>query len=233
MKRRYFITGTGTSVGKTLITACLLAAMKRMGWRAIPVKPVQTGSETSDDLAWCLNHASMPQEYEGLKMLTMYRYAFPGSPHLAAMRVGETIDTGRILEALDQISLKWDVLLIEGAGGLLVPLNDRETMLDLMRASGARPLLVTTSTLGTLNHTSLTLHEMEREHIPAKVIIINDAHPPLDEEERIIRDDNIKWITRKAYPIPVISTPYLNDFLPDTLATVGGKMMSAVAHPDD
>jgi malonyl-CoA O-methyltransferase len=155
MLRGVFVTGTDTGVGKTVASAALLHRY-RAGARLRYWKPVQTGIEQDDDTAAvrCLG-ACCPEEIfaEGVRLRN------PVSPHLAAQWAGVAISVRDVLAMLprDFADSRW---VVEGAGGALVPLSEREFMIDLMHALALPVVVVSRSTLGTINHTLLTLEAL-------------------------------------------------------------------------
>jgi dethiobiotin synthase len=177
MLRGIFVTGTDTNVGKTVVSAGLM-------WRyrgTAPLrywKPVQSGSGEDDDTATVGRLAGcQPQEIldEGL------RFPSPVSPHLAARRVGETIAFDRVLAPLDSqpAALRW---IVEGAGGVLVPLNDAQLMVDLIARLGLPALVVSRTSLGTINHTLLTIETLDARSIPIAGVVMVGAP---DAENRL------------------------------------------------
>jgi dethiobiotin synthetase len=139
-----FVTGTDTNVGKTLLSALLVAALGRNYW-----KPIQTGACEGTD-----REAVMKWAHVGTDRVCAESYIFdaPVSPHLAANQQGITIDMQRVRRPVSSVPL-----IIEGAGGVLVPINDKAFMLDLMRHIGAPVIVAARTALGTINHTLLTL----------------------------------------------------------------------------
>jgi dethiobiotin synthetase len=162
-----FITGTGTSVGKTVVAAALMYR-----YRAIaPVrywKPIQTGVERDDDTA-VVRHLGACSEDELLNV--GIRLSGPVSPHLAAELNQTEIDIQKLVQGVKALpSTNW---LIEGAGGVLVPLNDSELMIDLMLQLQLPVLIVSRAELGTINHTLLTLEALRarRIHVAGVVMV--------------------------------------------------------------
>ena len=146
MPNRFFITGTDTGVGKTVASALLCAALDAMYW-----KPIQTGTREGTDTQTVLRltGASRSQTFP-----EVYRFAPPVSPHLAARRARVRIDLRKIrLPSIED----WKGLIVEGAGGVLVPVNDKQCMIDVMKRLGLPVLLVSRTSLGTINHTLLSL----------------------------------------------------------------------------
>lgn len=176
MLRGIFVTGTDTGVGKTVVSAALLHRYRGRAPSLRYWKPVQTGIEQDDDtaevkrLTGCDDEDVLP---EGVRLPN------PVSPHLAARLKGVTIDVGDLRAVLAaQPRADW---IVEGAGGVLVPLNDGDVMADLMRALGLPVVVVTRSTLGTINHTLLTLEAIRARSVRvAGVVMIG----PPDSENR-------------------------------------------------
>jgi dethiobiotin synthetase len=156
------VTGTDTGVGKTVVTAAIAAAAGAAGLRVAVVKPGQTGGESDVDVVARLAAPALVR--------TIAAYPDPLAP-LAAARV-----RGLPPLVLDDVAavvagLAADVVLVEGAGGLLVRLGERWTAADLAAALGAPAVVVARAGLGTLNHTALTLEALHRRAIPARVVI--------------------------------------------------------------
>lgn len=170
--RGTFVTGTDTSVGKTVVSSVLVASLRRFGatgyW-----KPVQTGIEQDDDTAEVRRLACCrPGEISD----TGVRLRRPLSPHLSARLAGVTVESGDLLRIAGDLDADrhW---IVEGAGGVLVPLNDGETLADFMAALGLPVLVAARSGLGTINHTLLTVAELRRRSIPtAGVVMVGEAN---------------------------------------------------------
>ncbi len=177
-----FITGTDTGVGKTMVTSLLLALARECGINATVMKPVQTGWPEDDDLSAC--------GVEATPLHAPYRFKRPASPHLAG-KVAAT----KILSAYRELAKQYEYLLVEGAGGILVPLNTRHTMLDLMKAMKLPSLVVARAGLGTLNHTLLTLNELRRAKIQVAGIVLN---PGRCGKWDAIERDNLKTLRARA-----------------------------------
>lgn len=168
MRRGVFVTGTGTGVGKTVACAALMAQLRRS--RAVTYwKPVQTGIESDDDTAEVVRIASCSEE-EVLR--DGIRLPRPVSPHLAARLAGTRIDVAQAMAPVARIDADRFVIA-EGAGGVLVPLNESETMTDLMTALDMPVVVVSQATLGTINHTLLTLEALRSRGIEVAGVIFN------------------------------------------------------------
>jgi dethiobiotin synthetase len=164
--QRFFITGTDTGVGKTVLSALLCAALNAFYW-----KPIQTGTDEDMDSRTVAELAELPEE----RILPeAYRFRQPVSPHLAARWAGEQIYLKNI--GMPEVA-QGTALIVEGAGGLLVPINELEFMVDLIRELKLPVLLAARSTLGTINHTLLSLAALARAEIEITgVVLIGDLN---------------------------------------------------------
>ncbi len=159
MKRGFFITGTDTGVGKTLIATALMQRYAESGHKVVGMKPVAAGAELCDgrllneDVAQMLKAANVEAP---LALLNPYVFEQPVAPHIAASQAGVVISIDKIKAAFADLGELADVVVVEGAGGFLVPLNDREDMADLTAALGLPVIMVVGMRLGCLNHALLT-----------------------------------------------------------------------------
>ncbi len=167
-----FVTGTGTGVGKTILSASLLAAMRGAGKQARAYKPVVTGLAEPPG-AWPPDHellalaAGMTPE-----QVAPLRFGPAVSPHLAASLAGESIDTATLVERAKATASNGETLIVEGVGGLLVPLTDNFTVRDLA-VELALPLLIAASPgLGTINHTLLTIEAARSASLNVAAVVL-------------------------------------------------------------
>ncbi len=210
MAQSFFITGTGTGVGKTIVTAGLAGHFLSQGKNVSIMKPVQTGEGKSvSDLE------TVKTIFPGIthlpKMLASpYSFSLPASPLLAARSENREINPDTILKAFKDLSARKeiDILLVEGAGGLLVPLTEEFLMVDLISEMGVPAILVASAGLGTVNHTLLSIEAMKKRNLKIAGIVINKMplHPG------IVEKDNIKTIERMG-GVPVIAVISEFDFL--------------------
>jgi dethiobiotin synthase len=161
----FFVTGTDTDVGKTLVSAWLMTHLDAAYW-----KPVQAGTEPETDsmtvrrLAEVSADRILPEAYVLSEAM---------APHEAARRAGISIDMAKLkLPATDRL------LVVEGAGGLLVPLNDTDYVIDLAGQLELPILLVARSTLGTINHTLLSIEALRRRDLPLAGVVVNGPETP-------------------------------------------------------
>jgi dethiobiotin synthase len=175
--RGLFVTGTDTSVGKTVVSAAL---MHRFGREALLRywKPIQTGIEENDDTAEVVRLGECQREDVVDAGVRLQR---PLSPHLAARLGGITIELQPLVDVAERSR---HALIVEGAGGALVPVNDREFMTDLMSRLALPVLIVSRSTLGTINHTLLTIEALRRRSLSIAGVVM--VGPPNAENREAI-----------------------------------------------
>lgn len=173
MPNRFFVTGTDTGIGKTVTSALLCAALDAIYW-----KPIQTGSREGTDRATVMRIAGLPREQT---VSEAYCFAPPVSPHLAARLAGKRIDLRKITMPKLRSSER---LIAEGAGGVLVPVNEKQLMTDLMRHLRLPVLLVARSSLGTINHTLLSLAALRAARLDVRGVIM--VGKPNEENRRAI-----------------------------------------------
>lgn len=198
MTKSIFITGTDTDVGKTVITACLTAALIRKRKKVAVYKPVQCGNLLkgrikSPDLALVKKLSGISEN----NLFNDYSFKFASSPHLAAELENKKVDIDVIKNHYNEISKRFDFVLIEGAGGLLVPLTRSYTVLDLIKDLSVPALIVARAGLGTINHTSLTINALKAKNIKILGIIMNYFKGGMIEE------DNQK-IVNQLNKVPII-----------------------------
>jgi len=187
-----FVTGIDTNVGKSIATAYLYKKMLSEGVKVITQKLVQTGCmETSEDIETHRRLAHVGVLEEDKEGLTCpYIFTYPCSPHLAAEHDNRTIDVKRIKAATDVLSAQYDVILLEGAGGLMVPWTRDLLTIDYVKRCSYPVVLVTSGCLGSLNHTLLSLEAIQRRDMPLHSVIYNQF-PVADE---LINADSLDFI---------------------------------------
>jgi dethiobiotin synthase len=173
MPSEIFVTGTDTGVGKTVLSALLCAALDAIYW-----KPIQTGSSEGTDRDEVMRCAGIPASQTREES---YIFEPPVSPHLAARWAKRPIEMARIHKPVVPDGTR---LVIEGAGGVLVPVNEREFMTDLMRHLGAPVLVAARSALGTINHTLLSLAALRAAGLTVLGVVMI-GEPNADNREAI------------------------------------------------
>jgi dethiobiotin synthetase len=211
-----FVTGTDTGVGKTVVSAALLSTLRSGGCDAAPMKPVQTGCVkrrgrwVAPDLEYCLKAAGLRPSQTERGDMAPYCFRPACSPHLAAARAGASIRCSVIRRAFRRLSQAHEFVVVEGAGGLHVPLNKQETMLDLMVAMGLPILLVARAGLGTINHTLLSLQALRGAKLEVLGVILNQSTPG---PWGFVENDNLLVIERMG-AVKVLACIRYGDTLP-------------------
>lgn len=205
MGKLYFIVGTGTEIGKTHVTLNLIKEDLIAGKKVMAIKPVETGSETFDGEL----NGSDTKEYANLlgkkiEDINTYFFTKPMSPHIASELDGKKIMITDIKSKIDEEIVSNEIVYVEGAGGLLVPYKDRYTYLDLLidYRKKSEVIVITNNSLGTINHTLLTIETLKRNDIMIKGIIFNDKDGNTDE---VLMKNNIETI-EKLSGIKVLKT---------------------------
>ncbi len=168
-----FVTGTGTGIGKTIVSAILTEALKADYW-----KPVQAGNIDETDSDWVRSVVTNQQSQVHSEA---YLLNMPASPHIAARKESVNISIDRIIKTLPHA----ENLVIEGAGGIMVPLNESEFVIDLIKAIDAKVVLVSRNGLGSINHSLLTAMVCRQHNIKVLGWMFNDQY--LDYEKEIIQ----------------------------------------------
>ena len=228
-----FVTGTDTDIGKTALSALLLAELRRRNINAAPMKPAQTGCvklETGNrkleekqepgfpvssfqfqvslsvpDLDYSLSMASMTVSEDSYSNMSPYTFEPACSPHLAAELAGTEIDISEMVIAARTLAAEYEFIIAEGAGGIMVPLNRRETMLDLMQAMKLPILLAARPGLGTINHTLLSIRALRSDGLDIVGVVFLASTP---NEPDLIEEDNRATIEQFG-KVPILGTiPY-------------------------
>lgn len=175
--RPIFITGIGTEIGKSVVSAILVEALQADYW-----KPVQAGYALGTDSQFV---KSMLTNTASKVFPETYKLTMPASPHLAAKTEGKTISLDRIAEHYSIISQASKLMIIEGAGGLMVPLNETEFTIDLIKKLNARVVIVSRNYLGSINHSLLTAAACRAHELDVAGWVFNDRY--LDYEQEVSR----------------------------------------------
>ena len=168
---RLFVTGTDTGVGKTVISAILMAGLRGTYW-----KPIQSGLDEMTDTEWVREKTGLSGNHFYPET---YRLRLPLSPHASALHEGLRIDLG--LFKIPEVKESGH-LIIEGAGGVMVPLNEVHLMTDLIKKLDSPVLLVSPSSLGTINHTLLSLEKLRKEGLEVVGIVMNGQKNSINRE---------------------------------------------------
>ncbi len=213
MKRAYFISGTDTEVGKTLATCALLHAARLQGLRAVGMKPVAAGTDRSgrnEDVERLDAASSFTAEPE---LVNPYCFSAPIAPHIAAAETGRVIDPAVIQAAFDQLSAQADITLVEGAGGILVPLGPDFDTADLAACLKLPVILVVGMRLGCINHALLTAEAVLNRGLALAGWVANNIDPRMAR-----RPENLAALTERL-PAPLLGVlPYQETHDPEGVA---------------
>lgn len=199
----YFITSTDTDVGKTTVCLCLMKYLKENGKQVACMKPISAGCDATadglrnDDAVKLISESSVPLPYE---LVNPYAFEPPIAPHIAAKQSKTLIDLSTIKDCYDNITNNADVVIVEGAGGWLVPINDTETMADIAASLRLPVILVVGIRLGCLNHALLTVNSIEESGLTMAGWIANHLDKDMPEQ-----DKNVETLERMI-AAPLIGT---------------------------
>ncbi|MGB9886645.1 MAG: dethiobiotin synthase [Moorellales bacterium] len=211
--RGLFVTGTDTGVGKTLVTGLLAAALRAQGVDVGVMKPFETGCPIEagrlmpQDALYLRNMAGAEDE---LELVCPYRLRDPLAPGVAAEREGVSVDLRVVRAAYEELARRHRFLLVESAGGLLVPISDQLLTPHLIKLLDLPVLVVARGRLGTVNHTLLTVNEARRWKLEVAGVILSHSEPQSD----LSAESNAR-VLRQFLPVPLWGEiPYL-DYSPD------------------
>ena len=211
-RRGLFVTGTGTGVGKTVVAAAIVAALRARGVVVKALKPVITGLDEPADPVWPRDHellAEMAGSVPG--DVALIRYGPPVSPHLAAELSGDPIEPKElrkaVLAAVDAASHEAELLVIEGVGGLLVPLCDGYDIRDLAVDIGFPLVIAARPGLGTINHTLLTVEAARRAELQIAGVVLTPWPQSRDQIARSNRTTIERLGSVSVSTLPRIASP--------------------------
>ncbi len=196
MTKGLFISGTDTGIGKTIVVGSLARALNERGVHAGVMKPVASGSrtidgkQTSEDADFLKRVSGVDDE---LDMINPYALTAPLAPSAAARMEKVVIDFEKIKRCYEKLSKEYELMLVEGVGGLLVPLNEKEMVADLIKFLNIPVLIVVGSKVGAINHTLLTITCVKTLGIEVAGIILNHAEPVSEDVIRSNREELINF----------------------------------------
>lgn len=203
-----FITGIDTNIGKTYVTGMIAKFLMNKNKTVITQKLVQTGNiGVSDDIKTHRNIMNIKcTEFDKDATTCPYIFSFAASPHLAAEIDNTIIDFQKIDKSTATLKNNFEYVLLEGAGGIYVPLNRKETIMDFITNRDYPVIVVTSTKLGSINHTLLTIETLKKNNIKIAGIVYNRY--PEDNEK--ISEDSIKTIKRFYPKIPIVDFPKID-----------------------
>jgi dethiobiotin synthetase len=204
--RAIFVTGTGTDVGKTFLSAALIRHWRAAGHAVAAYKPVASGfdpaTQQASDPGVLLGALGRP--IADIETISPWRFAAPLSPDMAAAREGRTLDFEAIVEFSHRAATSAERALIEGVGGIMVPLDERHTVLDWMSTLRLPVLLVAGSYLGTISHTLTALRVLAQRNLTVVAVAVSESAVP-----GAPLDETVATIARFADLIEVVGVPRL------------------------
>jgi len=229
--RTIFITGTDTGVGKTLLTALLLTHLRTGGCRALALKPFSSGGREDAELLFKLQDGELT-----LDEINPFHFPEPVAPLIAARLQGRVVGLPEVLAHNRRIKQRLQsksairnpqsaILLIEGAGGLMVPLGEKYLVLELIKRLGCEVIVVTANKLGALNHALLTTRTLSRAGIhPVKVVLMGQAEPDQSSAS------NPAMLSELLQPTALISLPFLGPHCshPDRVRKLHAKVQDSL-----
>lgn len=205
--RGFLVTGTDTGCGKTTVTLALMQRLQNLGLKVRPVKPIASGAASTngvllnDDVRLLANASGLEPS-----AINFWTFAQPAAPAVAANLEGVTLDLAILNHQIRQCFAPETLTLVEGAGGLLCPLNETQTFADLAGLVGIPLLLVVRRSLGTLNHTLLTLEVASHRRLSVAGVIVSETEP-VDGIAQLSCLDEL----RKRIAVPILGRlPYRN-----------------------
>jgi dethiobiotin synthetase len=182
----FFFTGTDTGVGKTLIAGAIARALTMQGKRVGVMKPFESGCRRDGATvvpADAVFLKKMAGSQDDLALICPYALERPLAPGIAARLEKMPINPGKVKAAFDRLRAQYDIMLVEGAGGIMVPVSEEQVIIDIIGLLHLPLIIVARTTLGTINHTVLTVREARRAGIRVLGIILNKVTPEPDEAE--------------------------------------------------
>ena len=182
--RGCFITGTDTGIGKTVVTAALALSLKERGLRVAVMKPIETGCQNTERLGTDGERLRMAVDATtSIDLISPYRFFLPVAPLAAARAAGITIEIDHIATACRDLARDCDFVVVEGVGGLMVPLSEKMDVRDLIASLGLPTLVVGRAALGGVNHALLTIEALRQRAIPIIGIVLNQLVTKLNHEQ--------------------------------------------------
>ena len=201
-----FVTGTDTGVGKTIVAQAIIGALAQLNLDVAALKPVETGvgpngPEDAQALAKAIRHS------EPLEVICPLQFSLPAAPFVAAEDAQQPLEVRKIRDAWNQIRERHDFVVVEGAGGLLVPVTDDLDMAGLAAELELPIVIVARAALGTINHTRLTLREAERRGLEVIGVVFSHQAGPLSDADQ----KNFAALKKSLGPLVVGEIPFLSD----------------------
>jgi dethiobiotin synthetase len=223
MRHGIFITGTDTGVGKTLVTAALALHLKKRGLSVGVMKPIETGvSPARDAQSDAGRLRSIIESEEPLGAIRPYSFTQPVAPLAAAQADGQTINPETIKKIYRLLSSRYEYMVVEGIGGVRVPVTSKISVTDLIKSLRLPVIVVGRSGLGGINHVLLTIEALQRSKIPIAAVVLNQTQSARSTVARL-QERTTLAILRKQAGVPVLGPLPYEPGLP-------GRFRPAVQH---
>lgn len=231
MRFGYFITGTDTGVGKTIVSAAILRSFLKKGLKVGAMKPIETGCLNKDGILLPSDGIflrDMAEMNDPLDLVTPIKFENPLSPLVASRLEEMEIDMDRVFKSFETLKKKYDYLIVEGVGGLLVPITKEQKrknekyyfVRDLIKDMELETIIVIRPGLGTINHTLLTVEALKTKKIPIKGFIINYSNSGKND----IAEKTNPEVLQELLDIPMIGIlPYLSELNKDKIGETALK----------
>jgi dethiobiotin synthetase len=203
-----FVTSSGTDIGKTFVTAGLIRYYRSQGRAVGAIKPVVSGFDSDapagSDPAVLLEALGRSVNAQEIAAISPWRFKAPVAPDLAAKREGRSVDFAALIDFCQRAMSKDELLLIEGVGGVMVPLDDRHTVLDWIAALRVPSIVVVGSYLGTISHTLTAINVVTQRNLTTAAIVVSET-----PDSPVSLNDTVASINRFGDMIDVVTLPRL------------------------
>ena len=204
----FFVTGSGTDIGKTFVTAAIIHELRRRGRRSTALKPVASGFDptqvAASDPGILLAALGHHPTTAALDRIAPWRFRAPLSPDMAARRDGRVIDFTTLVEHSRMAAAENDLLLIEGVGGVMVPIDETHTVLDWMATLRLPVILVGGSYLGAISHSLTALDALHSRALKVAALVVNET-----AGSSVALDETATTVARFAAAVPIVALPRL------------------------
>ncbi len=209
--QKFFITATGTEIGKTFVTAAICWQLRQFGKNVTAIKPVISGYSPTDlncDSARILKSCGIVPSHETMKVISPWRYEAALAPNMAAAIEGNPVDMNELVAfCRDHAAINTDVAICEGVGGLMAPINNEFTVLDWLQALAWPIILVAGSYLGTISHTLTSLDALKMRGLVPKAVVISES-----ENSSVSFTDTVTTLEKFISPsIAIVTIPRVFD----------------------
>lgn len=199
-----FVTGTDTGVGKTLITAALALCLKQRGLRVGVMKPIETGQLDGSGVSDAERLRAIVEAPDPVEIVTPYRFSAPLAPLAAARLAGSTIDMDRIVAAYETLAAGHPMVVVEGIGGVMVPISPQVTVRDLIARLGLPAVVVGRASLGGVNHALLTVEALRERGVVTLGIVLNHPAAPPRSPMDAMQEESTVELVKELSGVPVI-----------------------------